>query len=217
MFTRSEKFALLGCMTLVFLTSAFPLFAQEEFEEKPQVEFKINGEAFTKEQMIRGLAEANTCANGVCPTDPSSGWQMRRTRLIQLVPERQFLTKNKIDISDEELTKRIDEIKAHPNPFGKSPPKPLAHVMVRDCMPWYDVRLIVKTNLGFIKFAEQDFRKKWPTDEDWMEHAKSERTTFEETHGKFRRISFSFAQWPKGAKTETEALVLLKKLCVAAN
>jgi hypothetical protein len=203
----------------VFLIAAPVCIAAEPAagkRDEKDVEFRINGEAFGKRAMADSLAECPTYDPKVCPTDMTAGWEMRRARLMKYVPLRQFLDREGIKISKEEIDEEIERMKKDPNPFGKAPPKPVCAVMVRDCITWKDLRLMLRVNLGMEKWVERQWKEKWPTEEKWKEHCRDEENTFREGYGKFGRLSFSISKWPKGAKDEQDAMRILKKRADAA-
>jgi hypothetical protein len=179
--------------------------------DQKDVEFRINGQAFGRRAMAEGLAECATYDPDVCPTDRAAGWEMRRTRLMRYVPLRQFLDAEGITVSKQDVDKRIEEMKKEPNPFGKAPPKPLRAVMVRDCMTWGDLRLMLRVHIGMERWARRQWKDRWPTEDAWKEYCLGERRTFLERFGKFTRLSFTLSRWPKGARDEQEAMRLLKK------
>jgi hypothetical protein len=185
--------------------------------EAGTVEFRINGEAFTREGIAAGVKEASALAPEICPTDEAAGFEMRRKRLIELVPVRQFLEREKVEVAAAEIDARIAAMKAEPNPFGVSPPKPMHQVMARQVMSMDDVRLMVRIELGLAKWAEREWRKKWPTDKEWSAYVAEKRAGIEEEAGRFSRIPFSLSRWPKGAKDEDEALAMLKEQAAAAR
>ena len=203
--------------TVLLSVMVFRVLAQEALgqaaagEVSDDVEFSVNGESVTRRFISDGLREANECAAEVCPTDPAAAWGIRRTRLIRLIPLRQFLDREGVAVTPDEIERRITAMKAEPNPFGRHPPKPLTHVMVRECMSWSDVRLLIRTDLGMQKWAEREWQRKWPSREAWAEYCRVEKTSFADRYGKFRRLSFSMSRWPKGAKDEEEALAMLKQ------
>ncbi len=190
-----------------FLVARAP--AAEAPEEAREIEFRINGEAVSKASIAEGLKAAERAAPKVCPTGRMEGWRLRRARLIRLIPLRQFLKSERIEITAEEIDKRIEELKAQPNPFGRHPPKPLTHVMVRECISPGDLRLMVLVNAGMARWAEAQWKKKWPDAETWSDHCRAERPNLIREFGKFRWMSFSMSRWPKGAKDEGEALAML--------
>jgi hypothetical protein len=203
----------------VFLVAASVCIAAEpdaEKQDEKDVEFRINGEAFGKKAMADSLAECPGYDPKVCPTDMTAGWEMRRARLIRYVPLRQFLDREGIKISKEEIDREIERMKKDPNPFGKAPPKPVCAVMVRDCITWKDLRLMLRVDLGMEKWVEKQWKEKWPTEEEWKEHCRDEEKAFRERYGKFGRLSFSISKWPKGAKDEEDAMRILKERADAA-
>jgi hypothetical protein len=184
--------------------------------DEKDIEFRINGEAFGKKAMSEALADIPSYDPKVCPTDMSAGWEMRRTRLIRYVPIRQFLDKEGIEVTKEEIEAEIERMKKDPNPFGKAPPKPVCAVMVRDCITWSDLRLMLRVDIGMEKWVEKQWKEKWPTENEWKEYCTQEEKGFGESYGKFGRLSFSISKWPKGAKDEADALRILKERADAA-
>ncbi len=195
--------------------AAEPAAAEKRTDEK-DVEFRINGEAFGKKAIAAGLAECPSYNPDVCPTDMSAGWETRRARLIRYVPLRQFLDREGVAVSKKEIDEEIEIMKKDPNPFGKAPPKPISAVMVRDCITWSDLRLMLRVDLGMDKWAERQRKEKWPTEDSWKEYCRGEEKTFREQYGKFSRLSFSISRWPQGAKDEEDALRILKERADAA-
>lgn len=202
---------------LLLYAMVIGLQAGAEEQKAETVEFKINGEAVTKESLVKGLSEVNEAAPEVCPTETPSAIRLRRDRLVSLLPVKQFLAKEGIAVKDYEIEKRLDEMKADPDPFRQSPPKPLKHVMVRQAITFPDVKLMILTELGMQKWVEREWRKKWPTDKEWMTYCGEERAVFDKEFGKFTVLHFSLASWPKGAKDETEAMEILGKQAEAAK
>jgi hypothetical protein len=200
-------------MICVFFT---PFICSEEPTELEKegnaedVEVKINGELLSKSYIKNGLGEINDYAPEVCPTEMPAAFQKRRERLISLVIMRQFLEKEKIVVSDEDVNQKIEQMKLEKNPFDRHPPKPLAHVMVRECIAWDDLKLMIRTDKGLQLWAERELLRRWPDDAAWKKYCQDERKTLEENFGAFLRISFSINNWPKGAKTEDEAMERLK-------
>lgn len=186
-------------------------FSIAELESKDVVEFCINGEAVTKEFIEKGLLEASQCSPEVCPTDKVQGWKIRRERLIRLIPLRQFLDKENIKINDAVIEKQIEDMKKQPNPFGRHPPRRLEHVMVRECISWDDLKLMIRVEQGMIQWAEQQWQKKWGDKSQWDEYCTNHKTEFDANYGKFRVYNFSILDWPAGAKTEEEAIEKLKQ------
>jgi hypothetical protein len=146
----------------------------------------------------------------------TAGWEMRRKRLIRYVPLRQFLDREGITVTKKEIDAEIEIMKKDPNPFGKAPPKPVCAVMVRDVITWSDLRLMLRVDLGMDRWAEKQWKEKWPTEEEWKGYCRDEEKAFRERFGKFSRMSFSISKWPKGAKNEEEALRILKERADAA-
>ncbi|MFC1672195.1 peptidylprolyl isomerase [Planctomycetota bacterium] len=181
-----------------------------EKTDKKDVEFTINGEAFTKSSMMKGLGQCPAYNPAVCPTETSAGWIARRTRLIRCIPLRQFLDAEGVKVPKEAIDAVIEKMKKDPNPFGKQPPKPVTAVMVRDCITWDDLRLMIRVDIGMKKWVERQWTEKWPTAEKWKEHCRNEAAAFEEHYGRFSRLSFSISNWPPGAKDEADALKILK-------
>lgn len=215
---KDKIYFFLTLLTLIYTAIPSPAGQQkDDTEEQPIIEFKVNGEAVTRDFIQEGLDEANFCAPEVCPTDSISAWKMRQSRLIRLIPIRQFLEKENIIITKQTIEKQIEIMKAHPDPFKRYPPKPLSHVMVRECISWSDLRLMIRTDTGMQRWAEREWRRKWPTERKWKNYCKTKNQDFNSRFGKFRRMSFTFMQWPKGANNETEALKLLKVQADAAK
>ncbi len=184
---------------------------QQDGTVQDEIEFWVNGEAVSKRFLIEGIEQANRCAPEVCPTDPMTGREIRRNRLIRLLPMRQFLDREGIEVRNDEIDARIQEMERHPNPFGVSPPKPLAHVMVRQCLPMEDLRLLVRIELGMQKWALREWERRWGKAQAWESYCTEKRTAWEERCGKFRRLWFSLEQWPAGARDEDEAMERLKE------
>jgi len=179
--------------------------------ESDVVEFRVNGEAITRGFIEKGLIEASQCAPEVCPTDKSQGWKIRRERLIKLIPLRQFLDRENIKIDDAVIEKQIEEMKKQPNPLGRHPPRRLEQVMVRECISWDDLKLMIRVELGMTQWAEREWKKKWSDNSRWIEYCTNRKDEFDSKYGKFQIYNFSIFDWPAGAKTEEEAMEKLKQ------
>lgn len=201
----------------IVLAAAAARAGEEPSRAAGTVEFRINGEDVTREAILAGVREAAAGAPEICPTDEASAFEMRRARLVELIPVRQFLDREGVAVPAAEIDARIEAMKADPNPFGVSPPKPMNQVMARRAMSPDDVRLAVRIELGLARWAERERLKKWPSGKEWAAHAADRRAAFEKEHARLSRISFSLSRWPKGARDEPEALELLRQQAAAAR
>ena len=143
--------------------------------------------------------------------------EKRIERLKILVPIRQFLEKEGIGIAKETISAQIETMKKDPNPFGRYPPKPLTHVMVRQCITWEDLRLMIMTDIGMSMWAKRQWRQQFPTPQSWSAHCSEKAAEFRDQFGKFTIIPFTINRWPKGAKDEDEAKAMLKKQAETAR
>ncbi len=134
-----------------------------------------------------------------------------------LVPIRQFLKKEGIEIAEKEISARIEALKEDPNPFGHYPPKPLTHVMVRECITWKDLRLMIITDIGMSMWVQRQWRQQFPTPQSWNAYCSGKSAEFRDQFGKFAIIPFTIGRWPKGAKDEDEAKAMLKKQAETAR
>lgn len=199
------------CVGMFFIVlGCYMPFSIAELESEDVVEFRINGESVTKESIEKGLVEASQCSPEVCPTDKAQGWKIRRERLIRLIPIRQFLDKENIKINDAVIEKQIEDMKQQPNPLGRHPPRRLEQVMVRECISWDDLRLMIRVEQGMTQWTEQQWQKKWGDKSQWEKYCTNHKADFEAKYGKFRIYNFSIFDWPAGAKTEEEAIEKLK-------
>jgi hypothetical protein len=133
------------------------------------------------------------------------------------VPIRQFLKQEGVSVPKEKTDARIKALKEDPNPFGTPRPTPLTHVMVRECITWDDLRLMIVADIGMGMWAEREWQKQFPTLESWDEYCWQEDSEFRDRFGKFVVIPFILDRWPEGAKDEEEAKAILKKRAEAAR
>jgi hypothetical protein len=161
--------------------------------------------------MAAALAECATYHPAVCTTPLAAGWKIRRRRLMDIVPLRQFLDREGVKVSAKEIDAEIERMKKLPSPLGATPPRPLRAVMVRDCITWNDLRPMIRVDIGMKRWAETRWRKTWPTDVAWEEHCRREGRALRNRIARFRRLSFGLSPGPKGAADEDEAMSILKR------
>lgn len=202
----------LTCITILRLTMA-----DDASAKVAMVAFRINDEPITKESIDQGVREATALAPEVCPTEESAAYNIRKTRLIRLLPVRQFLKKENVSVSEVDIEQQIAAMRTDPNPFHVSPPKSMLQVMVRRVISMDDLKLLILTDLGMSQWAKLELKRQWPAERDWAGYCQMEQSAFVEKYGKFKRLSFDLSSWPKGAKDETEALDLLHQQAVAAK
>jgi hypothetical protein len=165
----------------------------------------------TAQSLLAGVEEASALAPDVCPTDTAAGCAARRERLLRLLPQRQFLDREGVEVAPAEIDARIAQMKRDPNPFGRHPPKPLLDVMTRECIPWEELRLMIRVDLGMRRWAERQWDRRWPSAAAWASRAAEQRTEFDRRYGRFRRLAFSLERWPAGARDEDEAMAALRE------
>jgi parvulin-like peptidyl-prolyl isomerase len=134
-----------------------------------------------------------------------------------LVPIRQFLEEEEISVPKEKIDARIENLKQDPNPFGGYRPIPLIEVMVRECITWEDLRLMITADMGMSMWVERQWQEEFPTPESWTGYCREKDAECRGRFGKFVIIPFTMNHWPEGAKNETEARSILKKQAETAK
>lgn len=134
-----------------------------------------------------------------------------------LVPIRQFLKREGIDITEEKISARKKAMENDPNPFDWYPPKSLTHVMAWESITWKDLRLMIMTDIGMSMWGEREWQRQFPTPQSWNAYCSEKSTEFRDQFGKFTVIPFIISRWPKGAKDEDEAKAMLKEQAKTAR